>query len=152
MKNNTLYPGSVLVGVVLAGIALVLVGAQTPVVESVLHPSPRQVEVKVAGIPDPNDLVLVRQEDGPYTVPPGKILVINGLGEASFGSIDLVVDGVPVASTQHLLLGNFSQGAVSVASPTLHQLPSFPVRPGSVVTFSGAGSGRATGYLADVRR
>ena len=88
----TLHPGSAIVGAVLIVVPFILMSAQAE-----LH-WPRQVPmpVSVQEMPDPHDMVVIREEDGPYTVPEGKLFVLTGLGCSSYSDDDarLLVDGV----------------------------------------------------------
>lgn len=143
-----LHLPSALAGAALIVAVALVASAQSPTPGRVLPPRSPEL-VHVAGIPDPNDLVLIRQEDGPYTVPPGKILVITGLGSSlAVYQSSLIVDGVYLA-TRDVVFG-FDGGAAAFAS--IGEMPALPLHAGAVITLDGyQGGGRATGYLADER-
>lgn len=147
MKPITLHPGSVVVGVALALLGIAVAGAQTPQVQSVIHLPPRVIEQHIVGIPDPNDMVVIRQEAGPYTVPAGKVFTLTGLGTGQGGGqCALTVNGVLMLSRE----ANFG-------SPTQPYLtiipvpPGFSARPGDVLDLTPSSGGRACGYLSDAR-
>ncbi len=144
MKPIALHPGSLAAGAALAAVLFVVAGAQTPVVESVIDPAPRVIEHHIVGIPDPRDVVLIMEENGPYTVPSDKVLLISGFGSIHYYTTQcaLFVDGAQVA------LGNSNQGQ---AMFTPLPVPGIQVRAGSVVSFSSSNNtGRAIGYLSDL--
>ena len=89
MKPITIHPLSILVGL----LVLICFSAQsvTPI------PSCDTPPLRVAGIPAPADMVLIKEEDGPFVVPPGKVFVLTGIGAVSSAltgnKAELRVDG-----------------------------------------------------------
>jgi hypothetical protein len=101
--------------------------------------------VRIAGIPDPRDMVVVRSGI-PFEVPPGKALAITALGGSATGmQAFLRVDDVDVLAAA----GNWSVGTASSMVPVG---PGLTIQAGSIVTiYSGPlGPGRAWGYLVDL--
>jgi|SRR5688572_23762457 len=145
MKPVVLHTGSVVAGIAIAVVGLVVVGAKAPKVQGFLRPPPRAFEI--IGIPAPNDMVTIKAELGPFTVPPGRLLVLTGLGHIGVCtgcSVALVID----AAVELNANVNITSGQCSIAPiPTGFAIPS-----GSVVTFAGccAPNARAVGYLADL--
>jgi hypothetical protein len=133
MKNleNLVLMGSLLC----LGASFALQGSLTP---------PSDPPVHVVGIPDPNDYVLLRGVDGPYTVPQGKLLIITGLGNAFHATTYLLIDGAYIALAGQFDIPSFE---MPFASASILSIPPIPVRPGQVVSFLDS-NGRATGYLA----
>lgn len=148
MRPVVLHPGSLAIGVVAAGACMLVASAQAPQVESTLHPAPRKVEMHIVGIPDPNDMVMIKSESGAYTVPPGKIFTLTGVGTLEGGwKATVTIDGIGVASREQ----NF--GSPTQPFSTISPVPpGITAQPGHVVEIVVAsGAGRATGYLVDVR-
>lgn len=102
MKPVSIHPLSALAGAGLLAIMLLAAGAVQVSGGVQQIPTCPPGPVHVVGIADPNDIVLLREEDGPYTVPAGKVLVVTGLGVEgpSNEPAELTVDGAIVASTQ----------------------------------------------------
>ena len=74
MKPITIHPLSALLGAAVLAVPLVLMSAQSEIVW------PRQVPIPVTvqEMPDPQDMITIRQVDGPFVVPEGKTLVLTG--------------------------------------------------------------------------
>jgi len=86
----TLHPGSAIAGAVFIAVPFVLMSAQAEIAW------PRQVPIPVSvqEMPDPHDMVVIRQEEGPYTVPEGKLFVLTSLGAQKNSTPTLSLDGV----------------------------------------------------------
>lgn len=99
--------------------------------------------VRVAGIPDPRAMVVIR-EGLPFVVPAGKALAITGLGAAAGGTqATLRVDG----GNSLVAIGNWSVGSSCSVCPTP---PGIAAGAGATVAVdSGTSLGRAWGYLVD---
>src|SRR6267142_244197 len=65
VKPIVLHPGSVVAGVILAVVALAAAGASARRVQAVLRPPPLVIEHHIVGIPDPRDMLTIKEEDGP---------------------------------------------------------------------------------------
>jgi hypothetical protein len=154
MKPITIHPMSALAGVASSILVFVALGAQSPVVESILHPAPRpSAQVQVVGIPAPEDMVLIKEEDGAFTVPPGKVFVLTGIGadQLTTGITDFLIDNVLILRGPSVVLWGSDFG--------FNPGPSIAPVPAGVVARSGASItvddtlqlGRATGYLAPAR-
>ena len=134
MKPITIHPGSALVG---AGI-IVLAGALSA--QQIVR---RLVDVRIVGpVAVRNDGTgFVRIVDGmPYTVPPGRRLVLTAFGSTEGGgkNANLRIDGVKEVEVSP------TPGAGIVELPR----PGLVVNPGQVVDVGASGvSGRAWGYL-----
>ena len=108
------------------------------------------IPVSVKEMPSPHDMVVIRQENGPYTVPGGKLFVLTGLGNTSYvdnSYTDLHVDGVLEIGMEHDV-----RSSPSPASCTIAPIPAgFTVHSGSVITLDGRTDRvhRAWGYLVD---
>ena len=97
-------------------------------------------------VPHPRDWVQIREVDGPYTVPAGKILVLTGLGISA-----------NVAAPAYLYIdGQFEASATpnnGYGNGTNTKDLSFGITAsaGQIVTLDGGGNpyGRAYGYLVD---
>ncbi|MEW6477778.1 MAG: hypothetical protein AB1679_36495 [Actinomycetota bacterium] len=93
MKPITIHPASAVVGAILVAVPFLVASFQT-------QAWPRQVPfpVSVQEMPDPHDMVVIRQEDGAYTVPEGKLFVLTGLGQGQWtynaAQVYLFIDGV----------------------------------------------------------
>lgn len=145
MKPVSIHPLSALAGVGLLGLVLLATGAvQTPGQFQKLgrwFPGPIQVE----GIPTPQQMMRI-VEGQPFTVPPGKLFVVTGLGLAQlttgFGA-NLRIDG------QAILTYHWSSGV----SPFGDVPPGLVASAGSVVstdtTTPGGVHAVVLGYLAD---
>lgn len=112
---------------------------------SMSQAAPTLTQARVEYGPHPRDMVQVKQGT-PYTVPPGKLFVLTGLGGAdNLGYSQLSVDGASEAA----VMATCSNGGGS----TVASVPSGFTVPGgstiSVVTTSGGGQSRAWGYLAN---
>ena len=100
--------------------------------------------VRIAGVPDPRSMVVIR-EGTPFIVPPGKLLTITGLGGiASATGATVKVDGL----NAFVAAANWSVGSSCSVCPVP---PGLAIQAGSSVTVdSGTGVlGRAWGYLVD---
>lgn len=142
MKSITIHPGSLVVGAGLLGLVLLLTSAAQRTSASLGHFLSPNPTVEVVGIPDPRDMVMIR-EGQPFTVPTGKILVVTALGATSNSFVvSLLVDGQnEMEAVANLPYGN---------STTVQQLPTgFTVPSGSIVevTSGQAIFARAWGYL-----
>lgn len=78
MKPIVIHPISALAGAAFLALALLAAGAwQAPA-----HAAQRMLTcfppgpLHVAGIPDPRDLIAVREEDGPYSLPAGRRFIV----------------------------------------------------------------------------
>ena len=132
----TLHPGSAVVGAVLVAAPFVLMSFQAEVAW------PRQVPIPVSvqEMPDPHDMVVIREEDGPYTVPPGKLFVLTGLG------------GTPqCGSAAHLSVNGVPEVKSPLSDHVVGEVPiGFTAKGGDVLTFAlNQGHARAWGYLVD---
>jgi len=147
MRPLSVHWRSAFAGAGLLGAILLVAGAaQVPL-------PPREIPAgvgltRVAGIPDPREMVVVR-EGTPYIVPPGRLLAITGLGGTNHLGpntleVTLRVDGIDeVEASVRLPYGN---------GTTVADLPQgFSVREGSSVeVLSTTGDyGCAWGYLAE---
>lgn len=96
----------------------------------------------------PRNWVIIREPDGPYTVPADMILVLTALGDQTGkdDGIYLKINGV-----QEVKRTGYGSASSDTASPTVHALPTgLSAGPGSVVTVSSSFTrGRAWGYLVD---
>jgi len=142
MKSVSIHPFSALAGAGLLGLALLASGAvQVPGSAQPIMFS--NGLVRVAGIPDPRQMVVIK-EGAPFIVPAGKILVVTALGALTNGIVvDLLVDGQKEAE----VVAN-----MPTANPgTIDPLPvGLTVHAGSTVEpFCGSIFGRAWGYLVD---
>ncbi len=147
MKPITIHPGSALAGAALATVSLLASSAvQTTTHSAIAAPGCWRDPIQVVGIPDPRDMVQIR-EGQPYAVPPEKLFVLTGLGETGNGSspILLTVDGQKELTVVEV----FAQEPPTVA----HVPTGFTVQAGSTVeVFTGNPlilEGRAWGYLVD---
>lgn len=146
MKYVRLDPASCLAGAALAGLVALLLGAaqQRGNVQQITSPRPGLLHV--AGIPDPNDMILIRQEDGPYTVPLGKLFVLTSLGHANPNGSNVSLNVNSAVEAFAYFFPNASNWA------NVLPIPERVFSPGSVLgVFASEQEGRATGYLADVR-
>jgi hypothetical protein len=156
MKPITIHSGSALFGAaIVGGLGLLSSMRQTQVrpVGGTIAPDVVNVRFQepldVHGILDPRAAVIVR-EGVPYTVPPGKLLVVTAIGPSE---IPLAGAGTPVRITVN--------GAVECEltmqptySTTVQPVPpGFTVAAGSIVeiapTIGNGLVGRAWGYLVD---
>jgi len=141
----TLHPGSAIAGAALLALPFVLASFQADVAW------PRQVPIPVSvqELPDPHNMIVIREEDGPYVVPPQKLLVLTGLG--SQGEWDeeviLYVDGIQEMTKRCLYPGGGIPASSSIASLP----PGFTVLAGKTVTMDSPSllQCRAWGYLVD---
>ena len=157
MKPLELHLAFALAGAAALGLALVAagavqvqpdrrvhVGSVEPLGSSTL--SLRIVNpIEVVGIPDPRDSVVIREEEGPYTVPQGKLLVFTAFGAMPSQNAFLSIDGVVEVQW---LRGNGTDTTNTIASLS----PGLTAPGGSVVVASDAGANntaRAWGYLID---
>ena len=142
MKPLTIHPVSFLLGAIALGCVLALFGQGPPVATA--GPLSGQGQVRVAGIPAPQDMVVVREEDGPYTVPPGNLFVLTGFGHGSTsGFVNLHVDGIFELSAHW----DNTDAGVGGTTSLLPVPAGYVVRSGSEILIQGTG-GRAVGYLA----
>jgi hypothetical protein len=149
MNSRKFHATSALAGVAGAALVAGLLGFQ-----QVGNPAPVRVPsgpslflgspVVVEGIPTPDQMVAFQQT---FTVPPGKRLVITGLG--SVGNVDgtanLFFDGAVVLASKP---GGTSSGDGCSVRPVP---PGLTAKEGVVVTVSNVGVafGRVHGYLVD---
>src|SRR5262245_39512986 len=90
MKPVSIHPLSALAGAGLLGLWILAVGAQ-----SQIQVRPCRGLVSVADIPDPRQMVVIK-EGTPFVVPAGKILAITALGGTGQGTISTIwVDDTP---------------------------------------------------------
>jgi len=142
MKPVSIHPLSALAGAGLLGLILVASGAAQT--RSLFHQIPTgSGTVRVAGIPDPRDMLVIR-EGTPFVVPQGKLLVVTALGAtANSVTVNLMIDGQREA-----------QGVVNMPTfgpTTMAQLPMWlTIGSGATVeAVTGSIYGRAWGYLVD---
>jgi hypothetical protein len=143
MKSVSIHPFSALAGAGLLGLALIASGAvQVPGnVQPILLSNGM---VRVAGIPTPQQMMRVH-EGQPFTVPPGKLFVVTGLGQAQLitgYAANLRFNG------QIILTYNFSSGL----SPFGDIPPGLAAPAGTVVSTDTPGGGTTAvtlGYLVD---
>ena len=139
---RTLHISSVLAGAALLGLVAVTSSVQRtrPVSTNELTIGDN-LTVRVIGIPDPRDYVVVREETGLYTVPQGKLFVLTALGTTENVGSTLYVN------SQRELVRFFTQSeGLTVAKVP----PGLSAGPGDVLQVVGGGSsGRAWGYLVD---
>lgn len=148
MKPISIHPLSTLAGAGLLGLVLLASGAVHQGVAVQQLPFGPSRPVRLAGIPDPTQMLLIR-EGTPFVVPQGKILVLTGLGGsnhlgANTLEVTLRVDGLDeVAASIRMPYG---QGTTIADAP-----PGFSLRAGATVeVLSQTGTiGCAWGYLAD---
>ena len=103
MKPITIHPLSALLGAAVLAVPLVLMSAQSEIVW------PRQVPIPVTvqEMPDPQDMITIRQVDGPFVVPEGKTLVLTGLGTRMLnGDVQLYADGEEVMKHAYVTTAN----------------------------------------------
>lgn len=144
MRSITFHPASLALGVILGVISFVSMGQATTITPSVFGST-----VRVEYLPHPSDMVQIRGGT-PYTVPPGKIFVLTGLGNYAGSS--------GTAQTVGLLVNGQREVTVAAAvnvSPSVKAVPvGFTVSAGStvdVVEITGSQeplNPRAWGYLA----
>src|SRR5262245_62784082 len=139
MKPVSIHPLSALAGAGLLGLMLLAAGAQ-----SQIQVRPWRGLVRVAGIPDPRQMLVV-SEDTPFVVPAQKLFVATGLGMSTEGGpvLSLLIDGIPAV----VLRMESSSGF-----PSIRSLPLGLTAPaGATITVCGGGglSARAWGYLVD---
>ena len=143
MKTVSIHPFSALAGAGLLGFVLMAAAAMQVPGSVQRFPVRPAREFRIAGIPDPRQMVVIK-EGTPFVVPAGKILAVTGLGGAAQGAVVTVwVDGTrEVQAWAELSYGN----AVTVREVP----PGLVVQAGSTVLVdSGTLLGRAWGYLAD---
>ena len=143
MKPVSIHPFSALAGAGPLGLVLMATGAvQTPVpIAKLTRPFPGSVQV--IGIPDPREMLIIR-EGTPFLVPPGKILVLTALGGLTNSLVvDLLIDG----QKEDEAVANMP----TANSGTMDPLPvGLTAHAGSTVEVaSGSIFGRAWGYLVD---
>ncbi|HEX6885983.1 MAG TPA: hypothetical protein VF530_21595 [Planctomycetota bacterium] len=144
MKSETIHPVSAVAGAGLLGLVLLAAAAaQTPVTLQQI-PTGQSGQLRVAGIPTPQQMKRV-VEGQPFTVPPGSLFVVTGLGQTQIltgSSANLRFDG------QVALTCVFSSGL-----PPLGVVPPGLVAPGgtliSVETPGGGATALVLGYLVD---
>ena len=150
-----LHPLSLVAGVALTlGILLVSSAFQSPTIGD---PEPigtltggtkPAMKVRIVNQPfsfDPRDAIVIREDDGPYVVPQGHLVVVTAMG-------------YPAAAQESTYLNVNGQAEVyvnydsSANSSSIIAIPDgLTIEQGSVVTLSGSspGSRRAWGYLVD---
>lgn len=139
MKTIQVHPLSLALGLLLGGGLLAATGMQAPQGWSALPQGSEPNALRIVGIPDPRDMLVIRQESGPYVVPPGRTFVLTALGNnTTSGSADLAVDGV-----QELIVGFFGSADGPSVVPVA---PGFTAPAGATIQVSGV-SARAWGYL-----
>src|SRR5262245_26694861 len=138
-----------LVGLLVGGLLPRAVRAQ-----QALEFPPRSV--RVVGIYDPHDAVILRAEDGPFTVPVGKLFILTGLGEQGatpgtvryFQHVTLYSNGEAVV----MRAGNYQETATLQCSIT-QVAPGFTAYGGDVLLVAASGglggNARAWGFLID---
>jgi len=129
----TLHPGSAIAGAVLVAAPFLLMSAQT----EIAWPRHVPIPVSVQELPTPQDMVVLREEDGPYTVPEGKLFVLTAFGATATATPLLDVDGV------REIKSNYALEPLALG---------FTVEAGAVITMDSQTSGaqsRAWGYLVD---
>ncbi len=137
MKNITIHPLSALLGAAFLAVPLVLVSFQAQA-----WPSHVPIPVTVQELVDPHDMVVIREEDGAYTVPVGKLFVLTGIGRGELAGVRVYVDGV-------VEMDNSTTG---LQQSILEAPLGCTVSAGSIVeprAKSGPTNGRAWGYLVD---
>ena len=134
MQARNFHVPSLVIGVLAATVVLMSMGQSSPVL------GPPRIEYG----PHPRDMVQIK-EGTPYTVPVGRIFVLTGLGSTltASGLTFFKVNG------EDLLIGGWS-GGVGGQTATVAPIPmGCTVAGGSVISLvSGAGQGRAWGYLS----
>jgi hypothetical protein len=147
MKSLVLHPRSVIAGaVVTAVIGVGLAARQAAGLE--------RLTTRPGCVPDPRAMLVIRQEQGPWTVPAGKLFMLSGLGAASYVSSAtpavLLLDSVPELSSIGYA-ARPGEGGVDVQPVSVGPCPpGFTAAPGAVLTVvAGSGDGRAWGYLLD---
>ena len=103
------------------------------------------LEMRVPGQPRAKDIVRI-QEGAPYTVPPGKILVMTGMGRNSGSASSWVIraDGVSTWRDKLLTQSGASSYSLPIPSPGITATEGQAV----AVVFDGQ-SGVLLGYLED---
>jgi len=130
LRSFTLQPLSLVIGVAFSGLVLLSMSQAPP-------PNARAFNVQYG--PDPRDMVQIRYPV-PYTVPPGKLLVVTGVGGTAFNGLDgLRVDG----QMELQILQDHTGNPSSIVPVPL----GFTIPAGSVVDAPWDG-GRIWGYLA----
>ncbi|MCH2107305.1 MAG: hypothetical protein MK291_11765 [Planctomycetes bacterium] len=143
MKNIqiTLQPLSLIVGALLVGLVTVTVSAISPAG----GPTDRDAQLMVIdGQSSARDRVLIRAgEANAYTVPTGKILIIDGLGNTTEShTASLYIDGKRSGIVR--MRNDFSAGNAPMS------IPGIRADSGSVVVVEvHQDGGLATGYLVD---
>lgn len=142
------------IGAAVAIIATSFQAFPTPTTSPGAALAPTSNVLEIDGIPSPRQLWRLGAEDGVFTVPLDKVLVITGAalrvspltGSDSPGRYRLVVDDV---QTLHGFIGDNQYEGTAVFSP------GYRVEPGSTVYAYNGGVGWEhtvlLGYLADVR-
>ncbi len=112
------------------------------------------LEIRVPGQPRAKDIVRI-EEGTPFLVPPGRILVMTGLGHAGglVSSWAVTIDGVLVWADK-ILAG--SNGVGSIQEAMVIPRPGLTAQPGSTVSVAvyasqGNTSGVIIGYLEDAQ-
>ena len=131
MRTITIHSPSLLAGLALACICLLAVGAQVP--------GPAQslsfTSGGCCGSIDPRNAVVIREENGPFTVPAGKLMLMTGFGTPNPYYTTVSIDGVPESYS-------YKNGEDYARFPSL-----VPVFAGSTITATGNGRGRVYGFL-----
>ena len=149
MRPIQVHPLSALIGAAVLAVPFALMSLQG----SSATPYPHQalpIPVSVQEMPDPRAFVQIREEDGAYTVPAGRIFILTGIGTrvvSGQSSANFNVDGVAEVGAFYDSQGYDNPGFCSVsAAPT-----GFSVSAGRVISLSGStgNEARAWGYLAD---
>jgi len=141
----TLHPGSAVVGAVLVAVPFILMSAQ-----EIAWPRQVPIPVSVQEMPNPHNMIVLRQEEGPYTVSAGKLFVLTGLGNTDISEnswTSLYVDGVMELGVDHDTRSYPSQMQCAIAD-----IPAgFTIWGGGVIALDGRPDRvhRAWGYLVD---
>ena len=144
MRPIQVHPLSALIGAAVLAVPLVLTSLQGASATPYPHAQlPIPVTVKEMP-PDPHDMVVIREEEGPYVVPTGKLFVLTGIGTNDAGhTVSLRVDGaIEAFASESSVRSPLSINAVPVG---------FTAPAGSsIVPHTGSlQMGRAWGYVVD---
>lgn len=148
-RSLSLHPVSLVLGIALCAICFFSMSQVAPLGQ---HPIAQHVVVGYG--PDPRDYVQIR-EGTPFTVPPGKLFVLTGLGSADAlppgtPQFRLRVNGQVEVTTSTSNNESGVSSAVGDARSVVPVAPGFTAPEGSVIDVQDGslGHGRAWGYLA----